>query len=375
MQKKEYPFFIKSTVTLFGLILLTYTLLNLRDILTPLAFAVIIGILLNPLVNRFQKKKLPRMLSIILAMLLAIILISGIAFFLSTQIAQFSDTIPLLTKKAGELMSQLQAWLNDAFGISIQKQVQLINEAASGSKALVGQTLGTAVGILGVVFLIPVYVFLFLWYKQLILNFLYEVFAEENSRKVADVLSETKLAIQSYMVGLLIEAGIVAIMNSTALLILGVRYAILLGIIGAILNMIPYIGGLIAILLPILIATVTKDGYTTQLGILGAYAIIQFIDNNFLVPNIVSSKVQINALVSILVVLLGGALWGVAGMFLSIPVTAILKIIFDRVDDLKPWGKLLGDEIQTKRNNKFFSSKRKEDSVAEQIIKQSSKGR
>jgi predicted PurR-regulated permease PerM len=371
MLKREYPFFIKSTVTLFGLILLTYTLLNLRDILTPLAFAVIIGILLNPLVNRFQKKKIPKMLSIILAMLLAIFLITGIAYFLSTQIAQFSDTIPLLTKKAEELMTQLQTWLNEAFGISIQKQIQLINEAANGSKALVGQTLGTAVGILGVVFLIPVYVFLFLWYKQLILNFLYEVFAEENSKKVADVLNETKLAIQSYMVGLLIEAGIVAIMNSTALLILGVRYAILLGIIGAILNMIPYIGGLIAILLPVLIATVTKDGYTTQLGILGAYALIQFIDNNFLVPNIVSSKVQINALVSILVVLLGGALWGVSGMFLSIPIIAIIKIIFDRVDDLKPWGKLLGDEVQTKKNNKFFPAQKKENSVAEQIVKQS----
>ena len=371
MPKREYPFFIKSTVVLFGLILLTYTLLNLRDILTPLAFAGIIGILLNPLVNRFQKRKIPKMLSIILAMLLAIILISGIAFFLSTQIAQFSDTVPLLTQKAGELLKQLQTWLNESFGVSIEKQVQLLNEAANGSKALVGRTLGTAVGILGVVFLIPVYVFLFLWYKQLILNFLYEVFAEENSKKVADVLSETKLAIQSYMVGLLIEAGIVAIMNSTALLILGVRYAILLGIIGAILNMIPYIGGLIAILLPVLIATVTKDGYTTQLGILGAYALIQFIDNNFLVPNIVSSKVQINALVSILVVLLGGALWGVAGMFLSIPVVAIVKIIFDRVDDLKPWGKLLGDEIQTKKNNRFFPSKKKDESLAEKVVKES----
>lgn len=371
MQKKEYPFFIKSTVTLFGLILLTYTLLNLRDILTPLAFAAIIGILLNPLVNRFQKRRIPKMLSIILVMLLATVLISGVTFFLSTQIAQFSDTVPLLTKKLGELMHQLQGWLNQTFGISIQKQVQLINEAANSSKALVGQTLGTAVGILGVVFLIPVYVFLFLWYKQLMLNFLYDVFAEENSRKVSDVLNETKLAIQSYMVGLLIEAGIVAVLNSAALLILGVRYAILLGIIGAILNMIPYIGGVIAILLPVLIATVTKDGYTTQLGILGAYALIQFIDNNFLVPNIVSSKVQINALVSILVVLLGGALWGVAGMFLSIPAIAIIKIIFDRVDDLKPWGKLLGDEIQTKKTNTFFHPSKKGDSLAERVVKQS----
>jgi predicted PurR-regulated permease PerM len=369
MLKKEYPFYMKSTIILFGLILLTYVLINLRDILTPLTFAIIIGILLNPLVNRFDRLKLPKMVSIVLAMLVAIILILGIAFFLSTQIAHFSESVPLLTKKASQLLVELQNWLYQSFGVSIQKQVQLLNEAANSSKALVGRTLGTAVGILGVVFLIPVYVFLFLWNKTRILNFLYEVFAEENSKKVADVLSETKLAIQSYMVGLLIEAGIVAVMNSTALLILDVKYAILLGVIGAILNMIPYIGGVIAILLPVLIATVTKEGYSTQLGIIGAYALIQFIDNNFLVPNIVSSKVQINALVSILIVLLGGALWGVSGMFLSIPIIAIIKIIFDRVDDLKPWGKLLGDEVLTARSNKLFT-KRKE-SVAEKVVRES----
>ncbi|SEB18511.1 AI-2E family transporter [Pedobacter hartonius] len=368
MPVKEYPFYMKSTVVLFGLILLTYTLSNLRDILTPLAFALIIAILLNPLVNRFQKRKMPKMLAIILSMFIALVLIVAVVYFLSTQIAQFGESFPMLSQKFNQLLVMFQNWLQKDFGISIQKQVQLINEAVNNSKALVGHTLGTAIGILGVVFLIPVYVFLYLWYKTKMLNFLYEVFAEENSEKVADVLSETKLAIQSYMVGLLIEAGIVAVMNSTALLLLGVKYAILFGVIGAILNMIPYIGGIVAILLPVLMATVTKDGYTTQLGIVGAYAVIQFIDNNFLVPNIVSSKVQINALVSILIVLLGNALWGVSGMFLSIPFVAILKIIFDRINELKPWGKLLGDEPSEDERRKRPFWKKNKDSVAEKII-------
>jgi predicted PurR-regulated permease PerM len=371
MPAKEYPFYLKSTVVLFGLILLTYILLNLRDILTPLAFALIIAILLNPLVNRFQKKKLPKIVSIVLSMFIALVLTLAVIFFLSTQIAQFGQSFPMLSQKFNHLLVMFQNWLQKDFGVSIQKQVQLINEAVNSSKALVGQTLGTAIGILGVVFLIPVYVFLFLWYKTKVLNFLYEVFAEENSEKVADVLRETKLAIQSYMVGLLIEAGIVAVMNSAALLILDVKYAILFGVIGAILNMIPYIGGIIAILLPVLMATVTKDGYTTQLGIIGAYAVIQFIDNNFLVPNIVSSKVQINALVSILIVLLGGALWGVSGMFLSIPFVAILKIIFDRIDELKPWGKLLGDDVPTANRRKYPFLKKRKDSVAEEIVEKS----
>jgi predicted PurR-regulated permease PerM len=371
MVAKEYPFYLKSTVILFGLILFTYVLINLRDILVPLSFAMIIAILLNPLVSRFQRKKVPKVLSIIFTMLIALVLILGLFYFLSTQLAQFGESAPLLTKKFNELTETFQNWVQQRFGVSLEKQVQLLNQAASGSKALLGQTVGTALGILGVFFLIPVYVFLFLWNKTRILNFLYEVFAEENSEKVADILNETKTAIQGYMVGLLIEAGIVAVLNSTALLILDVKYAILFGVIGAILNMIPYIGGLIAILLPVLMATITKDGYSTQLGVIGAYMLIQFIDNNFLVPNIVSSKVQINALVSILVVLLGGALWGVSGMFLSIPMIAIVKIIFDRIDDLKPWGRLLGDDIPVEdmRGRRFWN-KKKPDSLGEKIVKQ-----
>lgn len=171
------------------------------------------------------------------------------------------------------------------------------------------------------------------------------------------------------MVGLLLEAIVVAILNTTALLIIGVKYAVVLGVLGAILNLLPYIGGLIAILLPVLMATVTTEGYSMQLYIIIAYFIIQFIDNNILVPRIVSSKVQLNALISILAVLLGGALWGFGGMFLSIPTVAILKIIFDRIDDLKPWGELLGDEVPT--SYKTFSFRRSnKTSVAEKVVEQ-----
>jgi predicted PurR-regulated permease PerM len=368
MQVKQYPFYIKSTVILLGLILLTYALVNLQDILVPLAFAVIFAILLNPLVNRLRKANISNPLSIAIVMLLAIVILGGLLYFLSSQIAGFGDNLPLLKSKFSSILDQLQQWLQARFGLAIDKQVQMVNEALNSSKGLVGKTVGTALGTLSLVFLLPVYIFLILFYKSLILNFLYKVYAEENQEKVGAVLNQTKTAIQSYMVGLLLEALIIAILNSIALLILGVDYAILLGVIGALLNMIPYIGGLIAIALPILVATITKDGYSTQLGILIAYMVIQFIDNNFLVPKIVSSKVQINALISIVVVLLGGALWGVSGMFLSIPAVAILKIIFDRIDDLKPWGKLLGDEVPTKPHEQIWDRRKKKASVAEQIV-------
>ncbi|HLL41749.1 MAG TPA: AI-2E family transporter [Segetibacter sp.] len=370
MQVKQYPFFIKSTVILFGIILLTYSLINLRDILLPIAFAVIISILLNPLVNRLKRSRISNVFSITIAMLIALTVIGGILYFLSSQMIGFGDNLPLLKSKFGSLLHDLQQWLRVKFGLTIDNQVRLLNEALNNSKAVLGKTVGTALGTLAVVFLLPEYVFLLLYYKKLILNFLYEVFSEENTTQVGAILNQTKTAIQSYMVGLLLEALIVAVLNSIALLILGVEYAILLGVIGAILNMIPYLGGIVAIALPVLMATVTKDGFSTQLGIIIAYAIIQFVDNNILVPRIVSSKVQINALFSILVVLFGGALWGVPGMFLSIPGVAILKIIFDRIDDLKPWGKLLGDEIPTRHKGQTWIRRRQRKSLAEEIMEQ-----
>ncbi len=346
---KDQPFYIQSTAVLFGLVLLVYTLAVLTDILVPLAFAAFIAVLLNPLANRLQRLKIPRGISIALAMLVALLVLSAVFYFLSSQIIQFGDSLPMLKQKFGEISHDLKAWIQTTFGITLAKQNQMIQEALGNTQAIFGKTLGGLIGTLGIVFLLPVYVFFLLLYKPLILNFLYEVFAEENSEKVREVLSETKGAIQSYIVGLLIEMVIVAVMNSAALLLLGVKYAILIGSIGAILNLIPYLGGIIAIALPVLMATVTKDGYSTQLGVVIAYIVIQFIDNNILVPRIVSSKVQINALMSIVVVLLGNQLWGLSGMFLSIPFVAVLKIIFDRIDELKPWGKLLGDNVPTKR--------------------------
>ena len=138
---------------------------------------------------------------------------------------------------------------------------------------------------------------------------------------------------------------IVSSLNSLALFIIGVKYAILLGVIGGIINILPYIGGFVSILLPVLIAIVTKDGYSAPLEVIASYLLIQFVDSNIIFPRFVSVKVQINALVSLVAVFLGNMMWGIAGMFLMLPMVAVLKIIFDRVDDLKPWGKILGDEI------------------------------
>ena len=358
MASKEYPFYLQATVTLFGLVLITYILFTLGDILVPFSFAILFAVLLNPLCTWLQRK-LSKVLAVIVTLLIAILVIGGILYFLTLQIAQFGQELPTLKSKFNSLIDVLGHFIEHHFGLPIAKQAALIKQALNSSPALIGQTLGSVISTISVIVIIPVYIFLMLYYKTLIVNFVYEVFKEKYSQWVSEILRETKSAIQTYIAGLLIEMIIVSSLNSVALMILGVKYAILLGFIGGILNMLPYIGGIIAIALPVIIATITKDGYATQLGIVVAYLVIQFIDNNIIFPRVVSIKVQINALVSIVVILLGNALWGISGMFLSIPFVAVLKIIFDRIDELKPWGKLFGDTIPVTHMGQVWGRRKK----------------
>ncbi|MEO6358379.1 MAG: AI-2E family transporter [Ferruginibacter sp.] len=356
---KKYPFYLKSTIVLFGLILFVYILFNLKAILVPLAFAMLLAVLLNPLVNRLQQWRVSKIWAITLSLMVAFILISGVVYFIMMELNRFGVQLPVIKIKLLQLTAKCQQYVGAQLHIPIARQQQYIAEAKDGIKPFIAATLGTVMGTLGMVFLLPVYTYLFLYYKILILNFLYEIFAEDNSKEVSVVLKQTKGAIQNYMFGLILEALIVAILNSAALLLLGVDYAILIGLLGALLNILPFIGGIIAVLLPLFIATITKDGYNTQIGIIIAYLVIQFIDNHFLVPFIVSSKVKINALISLVIVLLGNAVWGIPGMFLSIPFIGILKIIFDRMPELKPWGKLFGDEIPTRHKGQVWNLRRK----------------
>ena len=339
-----YPFYLKATIILFGFLLSCFILHLLASVLVPFAFAALLAILLNPLSARIQKK-VPRGIAIFCSIVIALAVVSGLFYLLSRQILTFSETLPALKAKTDTITVEAEHWVYHQFGIGVKKQMEMIDNALHGSEAYVGQTFYTMLGIIAVILLIPFYIFFLLYFKPLILDFLFQVFSEKYSLRVAEILSETKTAIQSYVIGLLIEMVIVSSLNSVALLILGVRSAILIGVIGGIVNIIPYLGGIVAVTLPLLMATVTKDGYSTQLAIMGFYLVIQLIDNNILVPRIVSSKVQINALFSILTVLCGGVLWGYAGMFLAIPFVAIIKIICDRIDGLKPWGHLLGTKI------------------------------
>ena len=343
----KYPFYVRVTIILFGLVLASYALANLQDILVPFSYALFLAILLNPLVGWLAEWRIPRVLSIALVLVTAVVVIGAAWYLLAVQVSHFTARLPELERKTADLMSRFQQNLSSK--IPIAKQNHYIAQAKAGIEPLIGRALGSAAGTLITISLIPVYTFLLLYYRTLILNFIYEIFAEEQEGEVRTVLQQSRGAIQSYMYGIVIRGAIVAVLNTIALLLLGVPYAILLAVLGAILNVLPLFGGVLATVLAIAVVTLTKEGIHTQIGVTICYIVIQFVDNHFLIPYLVGSRVKINALISVIAILLGAAVWGFSGMILAIPFIGILKIIFDRIPEMGPWGRLLGTEIPVRR--------------------------
>ncbi|TPG72022.1 AI-2E family transporter [Hymenobacter nivis] len=349
-QELQFPLYVKAPLVLLGLALVVFTLHIASDLIFPIFFAAIFAIMLHPVEQWLLRRKVPPLLAIALTVVLGVAALLALLYFIYLEATQLSGQLPMFKTKFFHTAQVVEQWLNARFGITNQKLMGYLNEAGSRAAGLAGGTLTAVSGLLVAATLLPVYIFLLFLYQKRLVTFLTQVFAgRQPGTGVDEVLHESKAAIQSYMIGLLIEGSIVAVLNVGALLALGIPYALLLGVLGALLNFIPYVGGLAAIALPVLMAFVTKDGLGYPAGVVAVYVVIQFIDNHFLIPRIVASKIKVNALVAIVGVLVGNAVGGVAGMFLALPVIAILKIIFDRIESLRPWGLLLGDEEATEK--------------------------
>jgi predicted PurR-regulated permease PerM len=286
---------------------------------------------------------------VLVSVFLFVIIIATILLFISWQISDITDDWNKIKHNLAIHTKHAQHWVKQRFHVSYNAQQNYIDQVKqdtlNGDNEIMVDTLGSFTDTLLNFVLIPIYTFLILLYKNLFLRFLYKIVSNKNGQILSDILSHVKTVIQSYITGLIIEMGIVSVLMATGLMFLGVEYAIFLGVITALLNLIPYLGILVATLICVLASLANSTDVFVILGIIVLNGLVQFIDNNILVPKIVGNKVRINALVSMVGVIIGGAIAGVAGMFLAIPLIAILKVIFDRIEVLEPWGFLMGDDL------------------------------
>lgn len=343
------PNYAKVTLVIIGLFVFFVVLYIGKEIFIPLIYATMFAITLSPLVDYFVKMKINRVLAITISLILVILVLLTIILLILSQLNEFTNAFPHIIDKFYDTLNNIVLWTSKYVNISTQKIDAYIantkTKIMDNSLDTIGITINTIIDTMVTIVLIPVYVFMILFYRPMLLDFIRKLFGEKNLKEVNSILKFTKNIIQRYLLALLFEAAIIAILNSIGLFVIGLNYAVVLGIIGALLNIIPYLGGLIAIVLYIIIVLLTKDSLSYVFYVIVLYSIIQLIDNNLIVPKLVGSSVRINALVAIVTVIVGGALWGISGMFLSIPLIAIIKVIFDHIDGLKPWGFLLGDNM------------------------------
>ena len=354
---KAVPFYAKLALILFSLIALCFVAIEAKEILSPLLFALLFSVALLPLVNFFERKvKLPGGASAGISVLLLLTALFFIFYFLGSQISRLAKDWPMFQQQINLSISNLQQWLDDKMHIDVKEQMSYVNKATSqaldSSSSLIGATVSSLSSMLLFMVFTMIYTFFFLLYRHHLLKFLIAVFKEENSVTVYDIAEQVQYIVRKYILGLLLEMLIVASVCCIAFLLLGVKYAVLLGFITGIFNLIPYIGIFTSLVLGTFITFATGAAASKVLLVAIVYVCVHLVDSNVLLPLIVGSKVRINALITVLGVIIGEMIWGISGMFLSIPVIAILKIIFDRIETLKPWGLLLGDEKEGKPKSK-----------------------
>ncbi|SHJ98584.1 AI-2E family transporter [Epilithonimonas mollis] len=363
---QTYPFYFKLSCILISVVILGFLAIVGQQIIVPMILGLLISILLMPLCRFMEKRmKFPRGLSSVLASVLALAIIGGIIYLMSIEVAKLANDWPQFQKQFIDLIDNLQSWISKTFGVRRHDQLEYLNDtlkkSISTGTVIIEKTL-TSVGyvlmLTGFTFLFTLF---FLLYRTHLLKFLVASFTEAHHKTVFEIVENIQFMVKKYLVGLFLQMIIVTILSFIAYTIIGVKYNFMLAILTGILNILPYIGIFTALLIGALI-TFATSGISHVLFIVIAIVVIHAIDGNIIMPRVVGSKVKINSLIVIIGLVVGEMLWGIAGMLLTIPVLAIVKIIFDRVEGLQSWGFLMGedDEVRIFKStfDKYFLAKK-----------------
>jgi len=345
MNQVKLPFYARLALVLLAIALILLFMYFGKSIFIPLFFAFLISALLHPVVSKLERFKFPRSLASFLAVLLFLAFLAGMIYFFSHQVMRFSRDLPHLQRKFTNKLQDVQAWIAENYNVNDSAQINYISKSASSlASSAAGSIANTFIGavklvVLGIFLLI--FTFFILYHRRHILQFIVELFSADHQQRVMAVVTQVHRMIHNYVLGLLMEMVVLGLLIFLTLTLIGIKYALLIAVMAAILNIIPYLGIYAALFIAMLITL--SSGHTSQLVTLAIVFIVgHFIDANIILPRIVGGQVKLNPLITILAVLFGNLIWGVPGMFLFIPMIAILRIISEEVEGLKPYSTLLG---------------------------------
>ena len=371
MTVSEQPFYFQATIKLLLVGLIIAFLILAQNILIPFTIAVFLTFLLMPVSRKLEMWHFPKALAILISIILAFAIVAILLYFFVNQILSFVNDWPVLEKTMTAKWESLQQFVSETFHISrIEQKTWLttkIKENASTGGVLVLGLFSATTSFMASFALIPIYIFFLTLYEDKFKEFVRMVTKEDKNEHVLMVVKKVSQVSQKYLIGIFLDVVILSLLNSTGFLILGLPHAILFGVLISFLNIIPYIGILIGSALPILMAFLTRDAMGYTIAVAGVCIVVQFLDNNFITPYVVGSSVSINPLTATLVLIASSLIWGIPGMILCMPLTGMAKVVCDNVDSLKPYGFLLGEEVN------FNEQKQAQDRFMKKLLKRNQK--
>lgn len=361
---RQYPAILRLTIILFFIVLVIYSLIQAKQLLYPLAISVLFSYLLYPVAAFLEyKARFPRALAVLISVLLLLAVATGAISILFGQIQKLAED-QTIHQHASENFAAIQSFIRDQFSISYEAQNLWIKDKAEGFLNFQGEVKTVFIKMAGAVealLFIPVFTFFMLFFRHRAEKFIHKL-AERRHAELAETLIKqiSKVTIK-YVTGITIVVMILAVSHSVALSIIGVKYALVLGLITASFSFIPYFGTIVSGIVPLTFTLVAQNDPYTALAVAIYYIIISLIDHNIITPSIVGGKVHLNPFVTILSIIIGATVWGIPGMIIVVPFIAVVKIICDNIESLKPFGYILGvekDGFTIKKISNFFLKKK-----------------
>jgi predicted PurR-regulated permease PerM len=349
---------LSQTLQLLLLFLVSIALLYLaKPVLVPLAFGGLLAMLLTPLARWFEQKGIGRGVSSVLSILLFAMVAVGLILLLRWQIADLVKDLDKLQEQLMKLFEQIKSYVRTQFGINSRQQQQMLKEQQSGgmekAAGIAMGTLTTTFGLLVDTVLVMVYIFCFLFFRAHFKNFVLRLVSVENKVTAEKIMYKASRVAQQYLSGLGMMIVMLWIMYGIGFSIVGIKSAIFFAILCGILEIVPFAGNITGTSITVLIAFAQGGSIDMVIGVLITYAIVQFTQTYILEPLVVGNQVNLNPLFTILVIVVGEAIWGIAGMVLSIPLLGMFKVVCDHIEPLKPYGYLIGNQ-NAKEDKSFF---------------------
>ena len=315
-----------------------------KGFLVPVCFGALLAMLFLPLSRWFEHKKIPKILSILLCLIIFLSVLTGIIWLISWQITDLASEAGDIENKVGQMITNVEESIRKNFGISVKHQEQMLKQQAQDGSDRLSELGSYLMGFLVDFILVLVYIFLFMFYRGRIRTFILRLVSSEQKANTESIINDIQKVAQQYITGLGLMIACLWIMYSIGFSIVGVKYAVLFAVICGLLEIVPFIGNLTGNLLAILMVIIQGGGTGMIFGVIITYLVIQFLQTYLLEPLVVGAEVNINPLFTIIVLVLGELIWQIPGMILAIPLLGIVKIICDHVPQLRPYGYLIGGD-------------------------------